>query len=146
VNIVVGLTAAPESQAAALSAIDEAALRGAAVVLLVDHDGGARAETAEPAAPVGGAGESGGPLPPAAVARHAADRGVDLTTVAHPEGADFGDALIDWSYAEDTAMVVIGLRRRSPVGKLFLGSTSQRILLEAGCPVHAVKVRVGPRR
>ena len=39
----------------------------------------------------------------------------------------------------DTRMIVIGSRRRSPVGKLFLGSNSQRVLLDAQCPVLTVK-------
>jgi nucleotide-binding universal stress UspA family protein len=52
------------------------------------------------------------------------DPAEDLISVANETGADF---------------IVIGLRRRTPVGKLILGSNAQRILLEAPCPVLAVK-------
>ena len=47
---------------------------------------------------------------------------------------------------ESADLVVIGIRRRSPVGKLFLGSTSQQVLLDAPCPVLAVKPERGDDR
>ena len=58
---------------------------------------------------------------------------------------DAGDAIDpaeELLSAAETALadfIVIGLRRRSPVGKLLLGSNAQRILLDAACPVLAVK-------
>ena len=36
-------------------------------------------------------------------------------------------------------LVVIGMRRRSPVGELMLGGTPQRIIRSAECPVLVVK-------
>jgi nucleotide-binding universal stress UspA family protein len=55
---------------------------------------------------------------------HVEDPAEELINAAESAGADF---------------IVIGLRRRSPVGKRLLGSNAQRVLLDASCPVLAVK-------
>jgi nucleotide-binding universal stress UspA family protein len=54
-------------------------------------------------------------------------------------GLEPAEDLIGVAQEEDADFIVIGLRRRSPVGKLILGSNAQRILLDAPCPVLAVK-------
>jgi nucleotide-binding universal stress UspA family protein len=60
--------------------------------------------------------------------------------ILHPvRGHDATTEVLDAAEEHQAELIVIGLRRRSPVGKLFLGSTAQRILLEADCPVLAVK-------
>jgi nucleotide-binding universal stress UspA family protein len=41
--------------------------------------------------------------------------------------------------AEDPRILVVGIRRRTPLGKLVMGSVAQRLILEAHCPVVAVK-------
>jgi len=54
-------------------------------------------------------------------------------------GNDPSEDLIAVAEEVDAEFIVIGLRRRTPVGKLILGSNAQRILLDASCPVLAVK-------
>lgn len=39
----------------------------------------------------------------------------------------------------DVSLVIVGLRKRSAVGKLIMGSVSRDILLSVPCPVLAVK-------
>jgi nucleotide-binding universal stress UspA family protein len=53
-------------------------------------------------------------------------------------GEDVAEAVLDLVDA-DTELLVIGARRRSPVGKLFLGSVTQSIILHADVPVLVVK-------
>jgi len=51
------------------------------------------------------------------------------------------DAVLDEIRADpDIQRLVIGVKRRTPVGKALLGSVSQRLLLEVDVPVLAVKI------
>jgi nucleotide-binding universal stress UspA family protein len=59
--------------------------------------------------------------------------------VEHSVLADPGDAVTQVAQDLDAQLIVIGLRHRSRVGKLILGSTVQRILLDATCPILAVR-------
>lgn len=54
-------------------------------------------------------------------------------------GVDVAEVLLDAMDHVDAELLVIGVRHRSPVGKLLLGSVSQRLLLECAKPVLAVK-------
>jgi nucleotide-binding universal stress UspA family protein len=49
------------------------------------------------------------------------------------------DAVLGVAQEVDAELLVVGIHRRSPVGKALLGSNAQRILLNAGCPVLAVR-------
>jgi len=65
--------------------------------------------------------------------------GVSHQVRAAADDLDPAEDLINTAEAARAEFIVIGLRRRSPVGKLLLGSNAQRVLLDAGCPVLAVK-------
>ena len=54
-------------------------------------------------------------------------------------GGDVADDLIATAEEVGAQLVVLGLRRRSPVGKLILGANAQRVLFDAPCPVLTVK-------
>jgi nucleotide-binding universal stress UspA family protein len=56
-----------------------------------------------------------------------------------PVGVDTAEELLKAMEHDDAELLVIGIRHRSPVGKLLLGSVSQQLLLECPKPVLAVK-------
>jgi nucleotide-binding universal stress UspA family protein len=64
--------------------------------------------------------------------------GVDFE-LTQPVGVDTADELLKAMDRDDAELLVIGIRHRSPVGKLLLGSVSQQLLLECPKPVLAVK-------
>ena len=74
----------------------------------------------------------------AALATELGGAGIEVD-VRRSMGADVGDQVLAVAQDVSADLVVIGLRRRSPVGKLLMGSVAQRILLGADCAVLAVK-------
>ncbi|MBC7291266.1 MAG: universal stress protein [Actinotalea sp.] len=77
----------------------------------------------------------------AAVQQRLEGEGVRFTLRQLVRGKDPADEILGLAEELDVRGIVIGVRHRTPVGKLLLGSNSQRILLEAACPVIAVKAQ-----
>jgi nucleotide-binding universal stress UspA family protein len=53
---------------------------------------------------------------------------------------DPAEAVLDEIKVHDVSRLVIGVKRRTPVGKALLGSVSQRLILDSPVPVVAVKL------
>jgi nucleotide-binding universal stress UspA family protein len=129
-TIVVGYVPKPEGRAALRRAVEEARLRGARLIVINSARGGRDFDADD-------AVDSEAELD--AVRAELAEAGVEAEVRQLVRGLDVAEDLI--AVAQDTSadFIVIGLRRRSPVGKLILGSNAQRILLDAPCPVLSVK-------
>jgi nucleotide-binding universal stress UspA family protein len=128
--IVVGYVPKPEGQAALRLAAEEAKMRGASLVVVNSHRGGREFEGDD-------AVESEAQLEE--VRSQLKSAGVEHEVRQLVRGMDPAEDLIKVAGDVSADFIVIGLRRRSPVGKLILGSNAQRILLDAPCPVLAVK-------
>jgi nucleotide-binding universal stress UspA family protein len=65
--------------------------------------------------------------------------GVACETHASVSYQSPGEDLVNFAKENQVDEIVIGVRRRSKVGKLVFGSTAQYVILEALCPVLSVK-------
>ena len=131
-KILVGFTTTPEGQAALRHAVAEAKQHAAGLVI-------AHYEQVTP--PVGDVPERyrGAEQRLDALRDELDAEGIDVTTRSEIGVATVSSKLLQVAEDEAVDLIVIGLRRRTPVGKLVLGSTAQEVLLGAGCPVLAVK-------
>jgi nucleotide-binding universal stress UspA family protein len=117
----------PRGEAALRAAAEEAVLRGQELAVLRI---------------IGGVDEvtENDPSVEKQVAAQLADvAGLTWKLYTAPEGFDTAEALLDQAEEVGATLLVIGSRHRTRVGKLLLGSTVQRVLLEATIPVLVIK-------
>lgn len=129
-TIVVGFVPTKEGRAALSRAVEEARLRQSKLVVINSNRGGRdydddTSQTAEAELQ--------------RVTDELRGHGLELEVRQLVRGNEPAEDLIAVANDTDADLIVIGLRRRTPVGKLILGSNAQRILLDAPCAVLAVK-------
>jgi nucleotide-binding universal stress UspA family protein len=130
VTIVVGFVPTKEGSAALDRAVEEAKLRSTKLVVIHSDRGGRDYDSDE-------SRENDARLQ--RIQDDLSDSGLDLEVRQLVRGNEPAEDLIAVANEVDSDLIVIGLRRRTPVGKLILGSNAQRILLDAPCAVLAVK-------
>ena len=127
-SVVVGYLSTPEGDGALDVAVSEARARGLRLVVILSERGH---RLGTEAAELQAEGDE--------VRRRLDGTGLRYDVRLTTRGHDVAEDIIGAASSEEAVLIVIGLRRRSPVGKLLLGSNAQRILLDAPCPVLAVK-------
>jgi nucleotide-binding universal stress UspA family protein len=126
--IVIGYIPTPEGEAALQRGLDEARQHGARVVVVNSSRGDSSIDERL------ALGDRRDHLDETLTAA-----GVDFEVRQPVRGRNAAEEVLEIAEAVAADLVVIGVRRRSAVGKLFMGSTAQTILLDAACPVLAVK-------
>ena len=129
-TVVVGYVPKPEGEAALAAGISEARLRGSKLLVVNSHRGGREFDGDQARAAEDDM---------ASVRAQLEESGSEPAIRQLVRGVVPAEDLISLAEANGAELLVIGLRRRSPVGKLILGSNAQRVLLDAHCPVLAVK-------
>jgi nucleotide-binding universal stress UspA family protein len=129
-RILTGYIRSPEGRAALDAAIAEAKQRGGELIVVHSMRGGGREDEREIIAYRDELAE---------VERRLASEGISFQIRELVRGQSPSEDLVEFANDEGVDLIVIGVRRRSPVGKLVLGSNAQDILLRADCPVLAVK-------
>lgn len=127
-TIVVGYVPTPEGEAALAAAITEATRRGEPLHVVNTARGDALDDPRY---------ASEDRLD--AVRAQLDQAGVQYEIKQYVRGQEASEEIVDAADRLQASLIVIGLRRRTPTGKLITGSQAQRILLDANVPVLAVK-------
>jgi nucleotide-binding universal stress UspA family protein len=54
-------------------------------------------------------------------------------------GLSPGEDIVEFAKENNVDEIIVGVKRRSKVGKILMGSTAQYVILKAHCPVVSVK-------
>jgi nucleotide-binding universal stress UspA family protein len=127
-NVIVGYRPTPEGRAALDRGVDEARRFGARLVVVNSSE--VPTEAPEPISAERGAD---------ALSERLSADGVDHEIRQLEVDEEPADAILSGVSDPAGDLIVIGLRKRSPMGKIVFGSVAQQVLLEASCPVLAVK-------
>ena len=65
--------------------------------------------------------------------------GIDCDTHLLIRGLSPGEDIVEYARESQAEEIIVGVKRRSKVGKLLMGSTAQFVILQAPCPVVSVK-------
>jgi nucleotide-binding universal stress UspA family protein len=65
--------------------------------------------------------------------------GLDVDFKQFVRGKSAAEEIEELVESMQVSLLVIGLRKRSPIGKLIMGSVAQELLLTVSCPILAVK-------
>lgn len=127
-TIVVGFSATAPGRAALTTAVSEAQLRGQPLLVINSSRGDAYADP-------GFAHQADWDWVQATLD----EAGVDFSVRQEMRGKDPSEEIIEVCTEVGASLCVIGLRRRSQVGKMLLGSNAHRILMDSPCPVLSVR-------
>ncbi|GAA4736592.1 hypothetical protein GCM10023216_32310 [Isoptericola chiayiensis] len=118
-TVLVAYHASPHGEAAVRTAVDEARQRDTSLLVLVLD-----------------------PSPPGSAAPDeltAVLDGAPAELAFRSEDTEPADAILDAAEGSGATLVVLGSRKRSSQGTFLMGTTTQRVLLDASVPVLVVK-------
>ena len=67
------------------------------------------------------------------------EAGVRCDTHLLIRGLSSGEDLVQFAEENNVDEIVVGVKRRSKVGKLLMGSTAQYVILKSPCPVVSIR-------
>ncbi|PWH06081.1 universal stress protein [Brachybacterium endophyticum] len=125
-KILLGYVPSPTSEAALEYALREVRTKDAQLIVLASERG------ADPR-------KTGGEGATAELRERLEASGASYELRTVPSRDDAADDILKTIEQDAVDLVILGIRHRTPIGKMLLGSTAQRVIMEAPCPVVCVK-------